>query len=491
MSKKNIFIKKILNLLLSINNRIESFFNFLKQLRFNKKKILDKKIIIPSAVLVFSILVYLILPSFYDKIEVKNQIKNQIFQNYNLKINSSKELKYGFFPKPHFLIDNVEIEYNSKIISNSKKVKFYISIKDNFKFNEVELDDLIFLETVFRVDLSNFNFFFDLLKNKISNQNIKFIKNKLFYLDQNEEVIFFSDIEKLDFLYQENSINELVSKLEIFALPVGLNIKHDISNNKILNQIKINQLRLNIENEFNYTEKDLDGLIKLNLANKNQIINYSLKDNTLSYNLKDQSINGEVNIKPFYLSSNLNINNTNFKDLFGKNSILISLIKSEIFNNKNLNGNIIVSLKKLNDFRNIDLLNFEVMLEEGQIFIANLNFIFKDSAIFNFNNVNTINEDNKLKFIGDIQIVFKNIQKFYNHFQIEKNNRKNINQINSNFIFNYDDQSFVLNELKVSEVNNEILDQDLNQFNSGKQNILNEVLFKNKVRDFFKLISLD
>jgi hypothetical protein len=154
-----------------------------------------------------------------------------------------------------------------------------------------------------------------------------------------------------------------VSQLEIFALPVGLNIKHDISNNKILNQIKINQLRLNIENEFNYTEKDLDGLIKLNFANKNQIINYSLKDNTLSYNLNDQSINGEVNIKPFYLSSNLNINNTNFKDLFEKNSILISLIKSEIFNNKNLNGNIRVSLKKLNDLRNIDLVNFEVILK--------------------------------------------------------------------------------------------------------------------------------
>jgi hypothetical protein len=282
-----------------------------------------------------------------------------------------------------------------------------------------------------------------------------------------------------------------VSQLEIFALPVGLNIKHDISNNKILNQIKINQLRLNIENEFNYTEKDLDGLIKLNFANKNQIINYSLKDNTLSYNLNDQSINGEVNIKPFYLSSNLNINNTNFKDLFEKNSILISLIKSEIFNNKNLNGNIRVSLKKLNDLRNIDLVNFEVMLEEGQILITNLNFIFKDSAIFNFNNVNTINEDNKLKFIGDIQIVFKDIQKFYNHFQIEKNNRKNINQINSNFIFNFDDWSFEFNELKVSGVDNEISDQDLNKFNSEKQNILNEVLFKNKVRDFFKIISLE
>ena len=498
MSKKNIFIKKISNLLLSINNRIESFFNLIRDTKLYKKKFfklwneyLDKKLFIPLIIIVFGVIIYFLLPAFYNKNKIKNQIKNQIFQNYNIKINFINEPKYGLFPKPHFLIDNVEIEYNSKIISNSKKIKFYTSIKNNFKSNDIKFNDLNFLETDFRVDISNFNFFFDLLKNKISNQNIKFIKNKLFYLDQNEEVIFFSDIKKLDFLYQENSINELVSQLEIFALPVGLNIKHDISNNKILNKIKINQLKLNIENEFNYTEKDLDGLIKLNFANKNQIINYSLKDNTLSYNINDQSINGEVNIKPFYRTSNLNINNTNFKDLFEKNSILISLIKSEIFNNKNLNGNIRVSLKKLNDLRHIDLVNFEVILEEGLILIANLNFIFKDSAIFNFNNVNTINEDNRLKFIGDIQIVFKDIQKFYNHFQIEKNNRKNINQINSNFIFNFDDRSFELNELKVSGVVNEISDQDLSKFNSDKQSILNEVLFKNKVRDFFKLISLE
>jgi hypothetical protein len=65
-------------------------------------------------------------------------------------------------------------------------------------------------------------------------------------------------------------------------------------------------------------KKILNGLIQLNFANKNEIINYSLKDNTLSYKSKDQSINGEVNIKPFFFSSNLNINNTNFKDFFEK-----------------------------------------------------------------------------------------------------------------------------------------------------------------------------
>src|SRR5210317_947835 len=129
MSKKNIFIKKISNLLLSINNKIESFFNFLQQLRFNKKKFLDKKIFISSAVLVFSIFVYLILPKFYDKNEVKNQIKDKIFQDYNIKINFINDPKYGLFPKPHFLIDNVEIEYNSKSYQIQKKLNFTHQLK--------------------------------------------------------------------------------------------------------------------------------------------------------------------------------------------------------------------------------------------------------------------------------------------------------------------------------------------------------------------------
>jgi hypothetical protein len=69
MLKKNIFVKKISNLLLSINDRIESFFNFLQRLRFNKKKFLIKKYLFLSAVLVCGIFVYLILPTFYDKNE--------------------------------------------------------------------------------------------------------------------------------------------------------------------------------------------------------------------------------------------------------------------------------------------------------------------------------------------------------------------------------------------------------------------------------------
>ena len=40
MFKKKIFIKKALELLLSINNRIESFFNLIKDIKLTKKNLL-------------------------------------------------------------------------------------------------------------------------------------------------------------------------------------------------------------------------------------------------------------------------------------------------------------------------------------------------------------------------------------------------------------------------------------------------------------------
>ena len=498
MFKKNIFIKKVSELLLSINNRIESFFNLIKDTKLNKKKFfnfwnkyLDKKLFIPSIIIVFGVLIYFLIPAFYDKNEIKNQIKNQIFEKYNISIKFDKELEYALFPKPHFLIEEVKIESGSQIISNSKKARFYISSKNNLKFDLIKINKLFFLETDFRINSSNFKFFIDLLSNKNFNHELKFIKNQIFYLDQNNEVIFFSNSKTIDYFNQESLLNELNAKLEIFNLPLNLKISHDILNRNFFNEIEINKLGINIENNLKYKDKELQGLIDLKFINKNNLINYSIKNNNFIFNFEDQQIEGKVNIKPFFLSSSLKVENINLKDLLYKNSILVNLLKTEIFNNKNLNGKLDIQIEGFNDLTHIDSVKFDILLEEGEILISNLIFIFKDNAIFNFKSVNVIIEENKLKFIGDLSIDFTDIQSFYNHFQIVRNYRKNISQINSNFVFNFDDETFTLNELKIVGIDKKISDVYLSRFNSDKQNIFNKIVFRNKVRDFFEILSLD
>jgi len=498
MSKKNIFNKKVSNLVISITKRIESFFNFLSYSIFNKKKYssfwkksLDKKIFIVSAIMFFGVITYFLLPSFYNKNEVKKLLKSQILEKYNLEVKLDKDLKYGLFPTPHFFIEEAQIEYKNKSISTSNNTRFYISSKNNLTFNEINLNDIVFFETDFTIDKSNFSFFSNLSKINALNKNIKFSKNKLFYLDQNRDVVFFSDIKKIDYIYQENSQNLIESKLNIFNLPVKLKSKHIITDKVVNTEIDLNTLRLKIENNLKYNEDTLEGLIELNYINKNQKIKYNIKNDKIILNSIDRKFSGEINIKPFFLLLNLNLQNIGVKKIFANNSILINFLKSEIIYNKNLNGKIKIKIDGLNDLNHIDQIIFDIQLDEGLISISNLNFIFKNSTILNFNNVSMINDENKLMFIGDMEITFKDIQNFYSHFQIIRNFRKNIKKITSNFVFNFDDELFQFNDLKIAGIDQKISDQYLNKFNSEKNDIFNKVIFRNTVKDFFKTISSD
>ena len=495
MLKKKIFNKKFSKLVLSITKRIESFFNYYKYSKSSRKKDsnfwntpLDKKIFIFSGI-IFIVITYYLLPSFYNKNLVKNQLKDQILKKYNLEVKLDKDLRYGLFPKPHFLIEEGKIIYDTKTISVSKNIKFFISSKNNFKFNKIKLNNLFFLKTDFKINKSNFDFFLNLSNNKVLDGNIKFNKNKLFYLDQNEDVVFFSDLKTLDFIYLENFQNQIESKLNIFNLPVKLRTKHDLIKKSINTEINFNTLKFKVEDKLDYNNETLKGEIELNFINKNQTVKYSLKDNKLIYRTIDDKFTGDINIKPFFLSSNLNFQNIRIKKIFEDNSILINFLRSEIFYNKNLNGKINVVIDGLNDLTHVDKINFNIQFEEGFIFISNLNFIFKNNTIFNFNNVSIIVDENELKLIGDIAVNFKNIQDFYSHFQIMRNHRKNIKQITSNFIFSFDDRLFEFNELNISGIDKKISDQYLNKFNSEKIDILNKVILRNTVKDFFKIIS--
>ncbi len=497
MSKKKKFNIKFSKLLLPITKRIESFFNFIRYWNINKKKYFDlwiktsdKKIFIGLAAIFLVIITYFLLPAFYNKDKVKSQVKNQLLQEFNLQVKLDTELRYGLLPRPHFSIESVKIVHDSKVISNSKYMKFFISNKNNFDFNKIKLNDLIFIETDFRIRKLDFNFFLNLLNNKVANKKIKFTKNKLFYLDHNDNVIFFSSLKRLDYSFQESLFNEMTSKFELFNLPIKLKINHDIVNENIFARINLNSLKLKIENNLFYNN-DIKGKIDLNYINKNQNIEYSIKNNNLYFKTIDKEFTGEINIKPFFLSSNLILQNIKVKDFIKSNSILINFLKSEILNNKNLNGKLSIVVDGLTDLKHVDKIKFDIQLEEGLVFISNLNFVFKDSVNFNFNNVSVLADDNKLKFVGDVVLDFEDIQNFYNHFQIIRNFRKNIDQITSNFVFNLDDELFEFDELKIGGVDKKISDQYVNKFNSEKKDLLNKITFRNTVRDFFKTISLD
>ena len=66
--------------------------------------------------------------------------------------------------------------------------------------------NLVFVETDFKISFSNFKYFLNLSNNLISDQDIKFLKSKFFYLDQRDDVIFYAEINKLSYLFKEENV---------------------------------------------------------------------------------------------------------------------------------------------------------------------------------------------------------------------------------------------------------------------------------------------
>ena len=100
-------------------------------------------------------------------------------------------------------------------------------------------------------------------------------------------------------------------------------------------------------------------------------------------------------------------------------------------------------------------------------------------------------DDNKLKFAGFVTLDFINIKKFFEHYQISIKNRKYIKKIKLGFLFHLDDEFVEIDNLKVDGKLIQNSNQFINDFNSRKDNIFNKIIFRNSVKDFFKLISLE
>ncbi len=491
MFKKNLFKKKSHKSVLSITKRIESFFNFLRENFFLKKKktrnfqTFDKRIFFAAVIIFFTTISYLLIPAFYNKIQVRDKIESQILNQYNLKVKFKQTLKYGLFPKPHFYSKETVINHKSDEIAKTNSFRIFISIKNLFSIKNIQVRDIVFKKTDFKINNKNIDFFTNLLNRNNSDHQIKFLDSKLFYVDKNEDIIFLTNLKNLNYLYQ-NILQKLKSKLNIFNIPLSLDVDHDIIEKKIFLELKSYPLRLNVKSSSNYNNKELSGLTDLSIVNKSKKIGYELKNNSLNFKTSDNKISGNILIKPFFLSSNINLFEIDIKKVFHDNSILINILKSEILNNKNLNGEILVNAQNFKGINFLKDINFKIVFEEGEIFIKNLKMIFKDSVIINLDDSQLIIDNNRLDLAGYISLDFININGIYSHFQISKKNRKKIDKINLGYLFNFNERLIEIDNLKINGIPNEKAINFQKKMNSEKENILNKIIFRNLIKDFFK-----
>jgi len=493
MSKHNLLIKKVKRQFLSINDLIESNFNKLKYFKSNYKKILlikENRLILGVGATVILTLSYFLIPTFYNKDTIQSQLKNQILKNYGVQIKFNEKIIYGLLPKPHFSAKNLSILRDKKEIAVSNNLKIFIDISKFFS-KKVVSTDLVFNKTDFNLNLSDFIFFKNLLKTEPNENEIYFKKSNIFFKNNDEETLFINKINYSKFFYDSNNLqNVLSSKNEVFNVPFKLIIKNDKFNKKIFSKFSSKKIRLNIDSETDYDDlKTKKGLLDILFINKNTSLNYEIKKNSLNFQSEviKNFYKGLIDFKPFYLFANFNYEGLSSKNLFNDDSIFFDLIQSEILNNKNLNANLNFKVKDITNIDELNNLNLNIAIEEGDFSFSNSYIMWKEDLKVEFEEGLLTIDDEGIKLVGTVYLNFKNISKFYSSFQIPKKNRKQVEKIQLDFIYNFNDKGMKFDNPKVDGKQNPDLEELLGNFNNRNSRIFNKVKFKNFVNSFFSV----
>ena len=491
MRKDNLLAKKIKRQFLSINNLLESYFNnltlFLKDLKKNKLS-KNGKVILVAGVSIILFLSYFLLPTFNDKDKIQAEIKNHVLQKYNIDFNFNEGLYYALLPSPHYVSKNISIFKGKKKIAKVKKIKIFISPKQFFNFNKILIKDIIFNKADFNIQLNDLLFFENLLKIEPNENQIIFKNSNVFYENKYNEVLFINKINNSRFFYDSNNLqNVLVAENKIFNLPFKLSIKNDKFNKIINNNFDSKKLRLNIDNEVDYNEDVKKGNTNIKFINKNTSFDFEIDENSLKFfsNKEINTYKGQIDFKPFYFTADFNYVGLSTRNLFNEDSIFVDIVKTEIFNNRNLNAKINFNLNNITNINELNSLFLKIDIEEGEINFSKSNLMWKKDLKILFNESFLTFDDNEIKIIGNTLLEFEDLDNFYKSFQVKKDNRNRLKTIEFDFIYSIDKKTFSFDNVKIDNFENENVKEYLENFNRSQDRTFNKITFKNFVSDFF------
>ena len=489
-SNKYAPIKKKFN---HLDNKIESFFDKIRNLKkYNQSKkkfyLLDNKLAISVASLVLLFISYFLIPVFYKEDNIKYVITNHISDRYGIKIEFNEKVKYGLFPKPFFYTKNLDIIFNEKVIANSEYVKFYISFNNFFSSENISPKNLVFQNTEFNINSNNIDFFLKTLNSSDKENQFIFKKSKFFYTDQNDDLLFLSKINNFSFFYDDvNNFQKVKSNFEVFNIPFKLDISKNIINGNKNIKLSSKKIRLDVETSVEYDEAKINGFFDIALINKRNLFYYTIKDNSLNFLSSKKYFKGEVNFKPFYLTTDLNFNYISKKKIFKSESLLIDLLDSELLNNPNLNASINIKIDKIDKFEYLEDFISKIHLGDGRILMKNFNTQWNESVLIKSNEIEFLNDIDGKKLVGEVIFSFEDIEKFFRYFQIKRNYRDVFKIIRLDFVYDLTLDKLNMNNLRIDDKSIKRIDEFLNQYNKSEKNSFNKVTIRNFIKEFFQV----
>ncbi len=485
MNNHNNFVKFINKTNLALNRLIKKNFN---KLNFDNLHKITKsnKLVLSFVVLIILFLSYLSIPNVYDKTEISKKLNNQLQKKFNLNFNLSKDIKYNFFPRPHFIFKNTSILKNQIEISQVEELKIFITLKNLFSYKNFEVQNLIIEKSNFNLNNQTYNFFTELLDSNFKNNKIVIKDSSIFFRNHKDEVLFINKILKMKYFYDNKSLqNKLVFKNQIFNLPYSVELSKDNIEKKIFSKINLFFLKLKIDHELDFNNEIKKGLANFTL-NKNKFkATYSIDKNNFIFDLFDNfenseiSYNGKINFNPFYSNLKGTLKEINILQFLNSNSIILQFLKTQILNNKNLNFDLNIYANKSQSFSNFTKINLNSKILEGLIDIDNTKFSWKDNVDFFLEDSLVYVKEGELILDGKLRLIIKNSNEIYKFLQTPKNYRTKFKNIELNLIYNFDRKTADLNNILIDKNNNKNVNDVLKNFIFKKNNLQNRVYLKN------------
>ena len=506
--QKGFFKKNILNKLFS---KFFTLFNVPKSTwkisfnQFKKKNIenyLSEKFQLNYALFVLSIvfflyLLYLSIPGIIVNDNIQNELEKKLKKEYNLDFALTPDIDYSILPKPHYVIKDVVIftkkKGYQKEFSQIKKLRIFINQNNFFKMNNI-IKKIEIKDANFFIEKSDFRFINNFLNNQFSKNSIKVLKSKIFYKNNEGQIVSFFTLENILIYYDElKKENSLISKGKIFNIPFTFNWTYDENTNEKITKVRLNPLKLVLLNKSKKNDKIKN--LKINFKRSKLNANYFLEQDTIIIKSNSSFLgtnkfdyNGKINLDPFDFQIDSNIQRLDLKKILPNKIMLSEIFSQEFFLNENFNGRLTIKSDNLNNggFFNKILIKSNYVGEK--IELSNSKLINKKIGSLNLDYGNIYLEENDILFKGKFSFEIFDKNRFYRKFLVSKKNQRDLEKIYFGLIYNlskFDAKIFFISLNEDKQDLNDNLDNLIYSFNNKSITINNWISLRSFINKIF------
>ena len=218
-------------------------------------------------------------------------------------------------------------------------------------------------------------------------------------------------------------------------------------------------------------------------------MDYKIEKNSVDFHIFDKidqpevTYKGKFNFKPFFANLEGSLDEINLNYLFDNNAIVTQLLKTEIFNNKNIDFDLKINAKNVHDNFNFKNIILKSKIQDGLIDTDNSKFEWKNFVDFELLESLIFVRNGELVLDGKLKINVKDYNEVYKFLLTPKNYRNKIDQIDLNFTYNFDQNIAALKDIKIDNKINENINKILSNVILKKNDLQNKIYFKNLLNE--------